>query len=328
MKQLEIIKNRSDIGAGTRGSDMGVDAMEIAAINAGNDYFKRFPFRDVETDNESVYDKVRVLFAKRIRHVAEQCERVCEAVKASLSENNIPIILSGDHSSALGTISGVKAWQPEKRVGVVWIDAHADLHSPFTTPSGNVHGMPLAAAIGEDNAEYQVNQLKEETQAQWERLKNISIAGPKVRPEDLIFFGVRDTEPPEDKLMAKYGIKNYKVAEIRHRGLQRCLEEAIAQLFSCDHIYISFDVDSLDCDLISRGTGTPVSKGFDPGEVEEIITAFIQTGKVACLEVTEINPLLDNRGNKMAETAFEVLDVVTAHLVSKISNETIIQPLV
>jgi len=317
MKQIQIIKNRSDIGAGTRGSDMGIDAMEIAAINSGNDYFNRFPFKDVKTHNESVYDMVRVQFAKRIRHVAEQCERVCEAVKTSLAEGHFPIVLSGDHSSALGTISGVKAYQPEKRVGVVWIDAHADLHSPFTTPSGNVHGMPLAAAIGEDNLECRANLAEEETAAQWERLKNTGITGPKIEPEDLIFFGVRDTEPPEDQLMKKHGIKNYKVAEIRYRGMQVCLEEAVAQLASCDHIYISFDVDSLDCDLISRGTGTPVSKGFDPEEVKEIITTLIQTKKVACLEVTEVNPLLDNRGNKMAETAFNVLDAVTAHLVPR-----------
>lgn len=315
MKPVKIIKNRSDIGAGTRGSDMGIDALEIAAINAGNNYFNRFPYLDVATDNESVYAKVVVQFAKRITHVVEQCTRVSAAVKSVLDEGHFPIVLSGDHSSALGSLSGVKAHDPAKRLGVVWIDAHADLHSPYTTPSGNVHGMPLAAALGIDNLDYRVNEVSSASVRQWEKLKKVGTPEQKVRPEDLIFFGVRDTEAPEDRLINHLGIRNYKVEEMRHRGMEACLKEALQQLSECDHIYISFDVDSLDCDLVSKGTGTPVSKGFDPREVKLIIERLIHSGKVACLEVTEINPLLDNKGNKMAETAFKVLDAVTKHLV-------------
>ena len=317
MKPIKIIKNRSDIGAGTRGSDLGIDALEIAAINAGNNYFNQFPFLNVPTHNESIYDKVRLKFAKRIAHVAEQCQRVADTVKTCMDGGHFPIVLSGDHSSALGTISGIKAHNPGKRLGVVWIDAHADLHSPYTTPSGNVHGMPLAAAIGVDNTDYRVNELTKVTVEQWERLKNIGVEGQKLRPEDLIFFGVRDTELPEDMLVDALGIRNYKVEEIRFRGLQHCLQEALEQLSDCDNIYISFDVDSLDSDLVSRGTGTPVSKGFDPAEVESIINWLIESDKVCCLEVTEVNPLLDNKGNKMAETAFQVLDAVTARLVPR-----------
>lgn len=318
MKQIKIIKNRSDIGAGTRGSDMGIDAIEIAAINSGNNYFARFPFTDVESHNESIYNKVNAIFAKRIANVVEQCQRVSDAVKNSLSENYFPIVLSGDHSSALGTLSGVKAQYPDKRVGAIWIDAHADLHSPFTTPSGNVHGMPLAAALGEDNLKNKRNGVTDHTQKIWTQLKNIGVEGPKIVPEDLIFFGVRDTEPPEDQLIADLGIKNYKVEEIRYRGLENCLEEAKTQLQHCDVIYISFDVDSMDCDLISMGTGTPVSKGFDPQEVMSIIQHLFDSKKVVCLEVTEVNPLLDTKGNKMAETAFEVLDTVTTYLINEV----------
>jgi arginase len=315
MKPVKIIKNRSDIGAGTRGSDLGIDALEIAAINAGNSYFNRFPYIDVKTHNESIYDKVVVQFAKRITHVVEQCNRVSAAVKSTLDEGHLPIVLSGDHSSALGSLSGVKAHDPSKRLGVVWIDAHADLHSPYTTPSGNVHGMPLAAALAIDNLDHRVNEVSSASVRQWEKLKQIGTPEQKVQPEDLIFFGVRDTEAPEDRLMRDLGIKNYTVAEMRYRGMETCLKEALQQLSECDHIYISFDVDSLDCDLISKGTGTPVSKGFDPKEVKLIIERLIHSGKVACLEVTEINPLLDNKGNKMAETAFQVLNSVTKHLV-------------
>jgi arginase len=313
MKQIKIIKNRSDIGAGTRGSDMGIDAIEIAAINSGNNYFTRFDYCDVDTDNESVYNKVKAKFAKRIAFVQEQCQRVSTSVQDSLQKDHFTIVLSGDHSSALGTISGVKANFPEQRLGVVWIDAHADLHSPFTTPSGNVHGMPLAAALGIDNSENQTNEVPGDTQKIWEQLKNIGTEGPKLRAEDLVYFGVRDTEDAENKIMDKYGIRNYKVEEFRYRGPHQCLEEVHAQLSHCDVIYISFDVDSLDCDLVSMGTGTPVSKGFDPEEVKVIIKSLLDTKKVVCLEVTEVNPLLDTKGNKMAETAFEVLDTVTSY---------------
>lgn len=313
MPPIKIIKNRSDIGAGTRGSDMGIDAIEIAAINDGNDYFNRFPFMDVQTQNEAVYDKVKTTFAKRIRDVRIHCERVREALEDTLKDGFFPIVLSGDHSSALGTMSGIKAHYQKERLGVIWIDAHADIHTPFTTPSGNVHGMPIAAALGVDNEKNQVNEVAEETARSWERLKNIGIQGQKFLPSDLIYFGVRDTESPEEQMIDELNLKNYMVHEVRCKGLDRVMKEALDQLSESDMIYVSFDVDSLDCDLVSRGTGTPVSKGFDPNEVERIINHALKTRKVVCLEVTEVNPLLDD-GNTMAETAFKVLDKVTKNI--------------
>ena len=310
-KSIKIIKNRSDIGAGTRGADMGIDAIEIAAINQGNNYFNRYEYEDVETHNESIYNMVKNSFGKRIEHVMEQCLRVSHVVEKNIKSRNFPIVLSGDHSSALGTISGIKDARPDLRLGVIWIDAHADLHSPYTSPSGNIHGMPLAAAIGDDNLSDQINEISKETKYFWEEIKNTGIIGPKILPEDIIFFGVRDTEGPEDNQIKKYGIKNYMVAEVRHRGLEICVAEALEKLTDCDHIYISFDVDSLDCDMISYGTGTPVPKGFDQYEVINIIDQVIQSKKVTCIELVEVNPLLDKKGNKMAETAFEVLDAIT-----------------
>ena len=312
---VKLIKNRSDIGAGTRGSDLGVDAIEIAAINKNSDYFNRFEFEDVKTHNESIYDKNRNNFAKRIEHVVEQCTRVSYAVKHNLQANYFPLVLSGDHSSALGTISGIKAVYPTKTLGVVWIDAHADLHSPYTSPSGNIHGMPLSAALGEDNLDCQINEITPETLKHWEDMKNIGTPGTKIRPENLIYFGVRDTENAENSQIEKLGIRNYMVDEVRYRGLQTCVSEALTKLSNCDLIYISFDVDSLDCDMISYGTGTPVAKGFDQHEVIAIINQIIKSRKVVCLEVVEVNPLLDTKGNKMAETAFEVLEQVTSTIV-------------
>ncbi|MGG6230850.1 arginase [Tenacibaculum sp. SDUM215027] len=311
MKEIKIIKNRSDIGAGTRGSDMGVDAIEIAAINQKSNYFDSYDFEDVITENESIYNKVNNSFAKRIDSVFNQCKRLSNHVKVNLQEGKFPIVLSGDHSSALGTISGVKAANPTKRVGVVWIDAHGDLHSPYTSPSGNIHGMPLSAAISDDNLDCQINDVDRETSELWERMKNIGTPGQKVLPEDIVFFGVRDTEEPEDKQMKKYGIKNYMVAEVRYRGLEACVTEALEKLSNCDVIYVSFDVDSMDCDMISYGTGTPVPKGFDQYEIINIINGLLASEKVACVEFVEVNPLLDLKGNKMAEIAFEVLEEVT-----------------
>jgi len=314
--EIKIIKNRSDIGAGTRGSDMGIDAIEIAAINKNNQYFNRYEYEDVETHNETVYDKVKNSFAKRIGHVLEQCTRVSQVVKHVLKDDYFPIVLSGDHSSALGTISGIKAAYPEKRLGVFWIDAHADLHSPHTSPSGNVHGMPLAAALDSDNLDCQINEVIGDTEKYWWALKNIGVPAPKVLPNDVVYVGVRSTEAPEDQQMEELSLRNYKVAEVRHRSIATCVKEALEQLKDCDHIYISFDVDSLDCDMISYGTGTPVPKGFDQFEAIEIINQIIDSAKVVCFEIVEVNPLLDTKGNKMAETAFEILDAVTERILT------------
>ena len=311
MKEIKIIKNRSDIGAGTRGSDMGIDAIEIAAINEGSNYFDRYPFEDVITENESIYNKENNSFAKRIENVFNQCKRLSNHVKVNLQEGKFPVVISGDHSSALGTISGVKAANPTKRVGVVWIDAHGDLHSPYTSPSGNIHGMPLAAAISDDNIDSQVNDVDRETAEFWERMKNIATPGQKVLGEDIVFFGVRDTEQPEDNQIEKYGIKNYMVAEVRHRGVEVCVNETIEKLNECDILYVSFDVDAMDCDMVSYGTGTPVPKGFDQFEVIEIIKLLLASKKVVCVEFVEVNPLLDMKGNKMAKTAFQILNTIT-----------------
>ncbi|MDA9886314.1 arginase [Flavobacteriaceae bacterium] len=310
MKPLKVIKNRSDIGAGTRGSDMGIDALEIAAINAENDFFNRYPFIDVPTHNESIYDKVNNTFAKRINFVAEQCERVCDVTSMVLRQQHFPLVISGDHSSAFGTLAGITHAHPGKTVAAIWIDAHADLHTPLSSPSGNIHGMPLAAALGLDNQKYGVNTIDEATKKSWDQIKALGGDRPKIKPEHLLYFGLRSTEEAEDNVIEDLGIRTYAVHEIRYRSMAVCLQEAIESLKEVDLIYITFDVDSMDCDLISKGTGTPVSKGFDPAEIKQLIQGFISTDKVVCLEVCEINPLLDEKGNKMAETAFEIVNEI------------------
>jgi len=312
--KIKIIKNRSDIGAGTRGSDMGIDAIEIAAINQNNDFFHRHPYVDVKTHNESIYHKNTNNFAKRIEHVKEQCQRVADAVKETIKSGDFPIVLSGDHSSALGTMSGIKAANPEKSIGVIWIDAHADLHSPYTSPSGNIHGMPLAAALNMDNIAAKINDPGEITTKYWNELKNIGISGSKIVATNLVYFGLRDFESAEKKIIDAQEILFFEVPETREKGLKFCIQDAMTRLENCDQIYISFDVDSLDCDRVSYGTGTPVPVGFTSGEINELFELFILTKKVCCVEFTEVNPLLDNKGNKMAETAFEILDDLVKHL--------------
>jgi arginase len=129
-----------------------------------------------------------------------------------------------------------------------------------------------------------------------------------------VYFGLRDFELAEEELIRKEGILHYRVDEMREKKISTCVETCLKQLQDCDVIYISFDVDSMDCDSISYGTGTPVPTGFYPMEIINIIDLLMDSGKVSCIEFTEINPLLDNKGNRMAETAFEVLSFIAKKL--------------
>ena len=310
MNPIKIIKNRSDIGAGTRGSDLGIDAIEIAAINTENDFFNIYPYIDIQTHNETIYNKNKNTFAKRINFVCEQCERLREGVKKELQKGFFPLILSGDHSSALGSLSGIQKANPDKEIGVIWLDAHADIHTPYSTPSGNIHGMPLAAALSIDNKEFSKNKVSDSTENNWLRMKNMGDKVPLIKPQNLIYFGVRDTEKEEDQIIQSKKIKNFSVNDVRNIGLKSCIDQTIDQFVSTDLIYISFDIDALDCDLLSRGTGTPVSKGFLTEEIIPIIKEVKDTGKLVALEICEINPLLDNKGNQMAESAFEIISSV------------------
>lgn len=306
-RNVVFVKIKSEIAAGTRGSSLGTDAMEIAAINDQNTLFKDIQSHSLPDENDSLHLPVDTPHAIRGEYLVKVLNTLMNGVSDQLSNNNFPIVLSGDHSNAAGTIAGIKKANPDKRIGVVWVDAHGDLHTPYTTPSGNMHGMPVAMSLGEDNQKNARNELSEKEQLIWEQCKNLGGIQPKIKPEDIVFFAVRSTEAPEDNLMAYKGIKNYTVAELRYRGLENCLTEAKEQLQACDLIYISFDVDSMDCDLISYGTGTPVQKGLDREEAERILQFFYNDIRCASIEFVEINPLLDNKANKMAETAYSIL---------------------
>lgn len=208
---------------------------------------------------------------------------------------------------------GIKAANPEKRLGVVWIDAHADLHTPFTTPSGNMHGMPLAMVTQLDNKDCQVNEPGPETILYWEKIKKIGGDLQKIQPKDIVFISVRDTEDPEDYLIHKYGIKNFGTQEVRELGIEKVASQTLEILSDCDQIYISFDVDSLDSS-ISVGTGTPVPNGLTVVEAIHLNAELIKDKRVCCWEIVEVNPTLDTE-NTMAEIAFDVLEITTKSLV-------------
>jgi arginase len=194
---------------------------------------------------------------------------------------------------------------PERRLGVIWIDAHADLHSPYTTPSGNMHGMPLAISLAEDNIKSKVHQPDAQVVEQWNNLKKLGGIQPKIQAQDLVFIGLRDTEKQEDEIIKRHGIKVITVQEVRKRGVEQTVRQALLALQHCDDIYISFDVDSLDSS-ISRGTGTPVANGLKEREAEDLMASLMQNHKICCFEITEVNPTLDKE-NLMAEIAFNIL---------------------
>ncbi len=312
MSRIVLIENNSEIGAGTRGSSLGVDALRIAAFNSKSRYFKDHQIEKIENENDRLFEEVDFPTAKRMRGVVNVYHRICDKVEDVMEKNRFPLILAGDHSSAGGTIAGIKKANPDKRLGVIWIDAHADIHSPYTSPSGNMHGMPLATALNVDNKDHQNKHPEKEVITYWNELKNLGGIAPKISAQDLVFIGVRDTEEPEDYFISDNNIKNVSVEHVRRNGVETVSAEVMEYLKDCDIIYLSFDVDSMDCDLISYGTGTPVPNGLTEQEAGGLINHFLIDKRVCCFEVVEINPCLDNKQNKMAETAFRILESATS----------------
>lgn len=305
MKNIKLIEVPSEIGAGTRGASLGVEAIRIAALDFMSNFFNHFPSEKIPVENKLLYEPIESPYAKRIKGIASLYDRVSKAVSDSIKNNFFPVILSGDHSTSGASIAGIRMAKPKSRLGVIWIDAHADLHTPYTTPSGNVHGMPVAASINDDNKECAVHELDEATIRYWNHLKNIGRIAPKVLPEDIVFISLRDYEKEEARLIDKYGMKVVSTKEVRNKGAENIVRAVLRYLADCTDIYISFDVDSLDSS-ISKGTGTPVSNGLREREAEDLISKFMQNRKICCFEISEVNPTLDKE-NLMAEIAFNIL---------------------
>jgi arginase len=318
MRGIKIIEVKSEIGAGTRGASMGVDAIKIASLDYGSNFFKQFPIVEIPVENNLLFEPTRTPHARRIKGVYQVCERLANEVKKSLEEKNYPIILSGDHSSAAGSIAGLKMAFPNARIGVIWIDAHADLHSPYTTPSGNMHGMPLSVALNEDNDILKINNPDDSTREYWEMMKNIGGIAPKIRYDNLVYVCLRDYEREEDYLIKQNKVRVFTTDELNTYGTDKVGREILAAVEPCDYIYISFDVDSMDSS-ISKGTGTPVPNGITEKQAAALILRLMQNEKVCCFEITEVNPTLDKE-NLMAENAFEILMRVTNQIVNELDD--------
>ncbi|MBI2967981.1 MAG: arginase [Bacteroidetes bacterium] len=313
MKNIRIVEVKSEIGAGTRGSGLGIDAVKVAALDFGSLFFKRYKSVEIPDENKLLFEPVKFLYAKRISGLLAMYEKVSREIQRILVEKqSFPIVIEGDHSTTGATVTGIKMAYPDKRIGLIWIDAHADLHSPWTTPSGNLHGMVLGALLGDDNLEQKINQPDEETITLWNQLKNFGTGAPKILPSDMIYVGLRDMEQQEQSLISKYNIKNFSVNEIRKRGVERDAVMALNVLDHCDMIHVSFDVDCID-PVHSKGTGTPAPGGLSDKEAGNFIAQLMTSPKVCSFDMAEINPTLDKE-NEMAEIGFEILQKVTNKL--------------
>jgi len=291
---------------------MGVDAIKIAALDYGSNMFKQIESVEVKTENQLLFEPPKTNYAKRIGGVLAIYERLSLQVAQFLKKNYFPIVLAGDHSTAGGTIAGIRSAFPKQRLGVIWIDAHADIHSPYTTPTGNIHGMPIATALAEDNMASKLNKPDKDTIEMWNSLKKVGGISPKITYGDIVYIGVRDVEPEESYLLKKHKVKTFTTAEVKRNGVEKIARDALAHLNHCNLIYVSFDVDSMDSS-ISKGTGTPVRNGITEKEAGSLCVRLVQNEKVCCFEICEVNPTLDKE-NLMAENTFEILQKVVSQL--------------
>jgi arginase len=313
-RSISLVEIDSEIGAGTRGASLGIGAIKTAALrkqaarrDSENGILSLDPLR-VQTENNALFRTQKHPHAKYIDRLEQVLVRTRDVVAEALARRSFPIVLGGDHSTAAGTIAGIKKAFPDRRLGVVWIDAHADIHSPFTTPSGNMHGMPLAIASGVDNLAKQVNTPCEETVSHWKRCKELAATEPNIRLEDLVYVSVRDTEAAEDFMIETVPILNYRTEKVRELGAEQIAKSCLDRLAGVDLIYVSFDVDSMDS-AISMGTGTPVPNGLSVEEARRINEILCADPRVCCWEMCEINPVLDTL-NTMAENSLGIFEAV------------------
>ncbi len=329
MSRIKLIEVKSDLGGRRVGASLGIDAIHIASYTEQKyfNFFYRFK------KHKSLYKRISAgnyLFnepnvthkhCKHIEQLIKIYEKLSNEVADGIKKSDFTIVISGDHGTAGGTIAGLKQVNPEQRIGIVWIDAHADIHSPYTSDSGNMHGMPLATAIEDNNLEYKINNLDTESSRLWEKIKSIGYNGPKINPSDLVYVALRDYEPAEAHLINKYKSKIISTQEFRDKNILNIISDILQHLEHCDIIYVSFDVDSMD-PSVSVGTGTPVKGGLFASEAEELLCNLLtSTPKIKCLEISEVNPTLDEY-NKMAEVAFNILASVCKTIDNNVANNS------
>lgn len=292
-KIVNIIGFPMDLGADRRGVDMGPSALRIAGIDEKLTAlgYKVVDEGDIQVRTQETLS-VKNPKLKYLPEIVRACETLAKKTKKVLDNGNFPLILGGDHSMSIGSIAGISAHcrENDKRLGVLWIDAHADMNVPDTTPSGNIHGMPLSVSMG----------------IGVDKLTSLGGKFQKVLPENVVIIGARSIDPGERLLIKKLGVQTYTMFEIDKEGLYRVVEKALKYFQEhVDHLHVSFDLDSVD-PFVAKGVGTPIPGGLSYREAHLIMEAVAETGKLGSLEVAEVNPILDDM-NQSAHFAAGVI---------------------
>jgi arginase len=291
MATIHILGVPMDLGAGRRGVDMGPSAIRLARLAPT---LRDLGHTIVDMGNihspvaEAVQSTSGLPYAEAI---AEVCQQTHDRLE-TLPKEVFPIVLGGDHSISMGSVSGIRR---QKRTGVLWIDAHTDVNTPETSPSGNIHGMPLAHLLGFGD----------------QRLKAIWGGGAAFRPEDLVFIGLRSVDRGERDFIHDNDIKAFTMKDIDRRGMASIAEEAIQCLEQVEQLHVSFDADALDPTL-APGVGTPIPGGLSYREAHLLMELLADAGRVTSLDLVEVNPILDIQ-NKTAQIMVEM----TASLLGK-----------
>ena len=281
-----------DLGAGRRGVDMGPSAIRIAGISE-----KLQSIRHTVIDDGDILIKIPELQKvknpklKYLPEIVRACTLLSAKVEKILEESDFPLVLGGDHSIAIGTIAGVSNYcrKNNKKLGVIWVDAHGDMNTAETSPSGNIHGMPLAASIGLGALE----------------LTSVGGDFQKVDPKNVVMIAIRELDQGEKIAIKKNNMSIFTMEDIDKHGMGVIITKALRKLKECDFIHISFDLDAMD-PKECPGVGTPVKGGLDYREAHLIMETLSENNRMNSLEIVEANPILDNR-NQSAEFAVELM---------------------
>jgi len=292
-KIVDVIGFPMDLGADRRGVDMGPSALRIAGIESK---LRNLGYEVIDQGDISIEIQERQKAGnpklKYLTEIIKTSEILAEKVERSLRLNHFPLCLGGDHSIALGTIAGISAYCRNRgfQVGVIWIDAHADMNTEKTSPSGNIHGMPLAASLGMGNR----------------RLTNLLGFSPKIKSENCALIGIRSIDPQERENIRKKNLEIYTMTDIDRKGVHYIINKILRKLRGkVDHIHVSFDLDSVD-PLTAGGVGTPVAGGLSFREAHLLMETIAECGCMSSLEVAEVNPILDNK-NQSAVFAADIV---------------------
>jgi arginase len=289
---VSLIGAPTDIGAGHRGALMGPDALRIAGLGEalaerGVEVVDRGNLSGPGNPWQPPHDGYR-----HLAEVVEWNRLVMEAVGAELRAGRLPIMLGGDHCLGVGSITAVARHCRDtgKRLRVLWLDAHADFNTSQVTPSGNIHGMPVACLCGLGP----------------QSLVNLGGSSPAVRPEDIRQIGIRSVDQGEKRLVKEYNLDIYDMRYIDEVGMRRAMEEALDGMDDDTHLHVSFDVDFLD-PSIAPGVGTTVPGGPNYREAQLVMEMIADSGRMGSLDIVELNPMLDNR-NETARVAVDLVE--------------------